>query len=69
MHFNNEISMNKIPKVLYTLIYILIIAVVIGSILSLVRNTESRFLKYLDFPRIQFFVVSTSCIVIGVLVI
>lgn len=34
------------------------ITVLSGSVLSIFQDTESRFLKMLDFPRIQFFLIS-----------
>lgn len=42
-------------KLAYTLLWIAMIAVAAGSLLSLLVNTDNRYLKFLDFPRIQFF--------------
>lgn len=36
----------------------------VGAVLSVFRNTESRYLKMLDFPRIQFFIASFVNIVL-----
>lgn len=49
-------SMSKSKKALHIILYILSVILTIAAILSLFRNTESRFLKMLDFPRIQLFV-------------
>lgn len=39
----------------YTLLWVTMITVAAGSLLSLLVNTDNRYLKFLDFPRIQFF--------------
>jgi hypothetical protein len=41
----------------------------ICSILSIFRNTENRYLKYLDFPRIQFFIASILSLAVGVIMV
>ena len=46
--------MEKFRKTIYIIFSIIAIVVVVGSLLSVLRNTEVRFLKMLDFPRIQF---------------
>ena len=43
--------MKKITKYI---VWIIAALIIIGSILSLLTNTDSRYLKMLDFPRIQF---------------
>ncbi len=54
--------MNKIRKTLYIILYVIAVILAIGSILSVFRNTESRYLKMLDFPRIQIFIASIVCL-------
>ncbi|GAA4824400.1 endonuclease/exonuclease/phosphatase family protein [Algivirga pacifica] len=50
--------MKKLKKILYIALYLITILIAVGSLLSVFRNTESRYLKLLDFPRIQFFITS-----------
>ncbi len=50
--------MGKLKKAGITILYVIAMIVTIGSILSIFRNTENRYLKMLDFPRIQFFIVA-----------
>ncbi|WP_373519502.1 catalase-related domain-containing protein [Pricia sp.] len=50
--------MGKSRKLLMIILYSALILLAVGSILSVFRNTESRYLKMLDFPRIQFFTLS-----------
>ncbi|MTI21543.1 endonuclease/exonuclease/phosphatase family protein, partial [Fulvivirga sp. RKSG066] len=50
--------MGKLRKVIYVVLSIVVLLVAACSLLSILRNTESRFLKILDFPRIQFFITS-----------
>ena len=59
--------MEKLRKALYTLLSLIAIAVAVASILSVFRNTESRYLKMLDFPRIQLFLVSVVSLLLFVL--
>jgi endonuclease/exonuclease/phosphatase (EEP) superfamily protein YafD len=56
--------MEKIRKVLIGILYIVAVLVALFSILSIFRNTPSRYLKMLDFPRIQFFIISLVCLII-----
>ena len=42
-------------KVLYTLVCIVAVLAAVGSSLSLLTDTPSKYLKFLDFPRLQFF--------------
>ena len=51
-------------KLAYTLLWIVMIVVAVGSILSLLVNTDNRYLKFLDFPRIQFFWAGLSAFVL-----
>lgn len=48
--------MKKSGKIFYFTLSFIGLILAIGSILSLLINTESRYLKLLDFPRIQFFI-------------
>jgi len=48
--------MEKLRKVLYVILGISAFILALCSILSLLRNTDSRYLKMLDFPRLQFFI-------------
>jgi endonuclease/exonuclease/phosphatase (EEP) superfamily protein YafD len=50
--------MEKLRKTLYVIIYVIAVFLAICSILSIFRNAEIRYLKMLDFPRIQFFIAS-----------
>ena len=54
--------MKKTRKAIYILLYLIAIILVLFSLLSLLRNTPSRYLKLLDFPRIQFFMASFICL-------
>ncbi|MGB3607634.1 endonuclease/exonuclease/phosphatase family protein [Psychroserpens sp.] len=56
--------MEKIRKILIGILYTVAVLVALFSILSIFRNTPSRYLKMLDFPRIQFFITSLICLVI-----
>ncbi len=50
--------MGKLRKTIYIFLSVIVVVLAICSLLSILRNTESRFLKMLDFPRIQFFITS-----------
>lgn len=50
--------MKKLKKITLIILYCIAIIVAVCSVLSTFQNTKSRFLKILDFPRIQFFIVS-----------
>ncbi len=50
--------MEKLRKTLYFALYVSAAFLAICSILSMFRNAEIRYLKMLDFPRIQFFLAS-----------
>ena len=52
--------MKKIKKGFYFLLLAIAILLVASSVLSIFTNTESRYLKMLDFPRIQFLIASIS---------
>lgn len=56
--------MEKIRKTLYIILYVIAVILTLCSILSMFRNAETRFLKLLDFPRIQFFITSLICLVL-----
>ena len=59
--------MKKLRRIIYIIICLIAVIVVICSLLSILRNTENRFLKMLDFPRIQFFIVSILSIILLIL--
>ncbi|MDT0293416.1 endonuclease/exonuclease/phosphatase family protein [Mesonia ostreae] len=48
-------------KVIYSILFILGALLAILSLLSIFRNAEIRYLKMLDFPRIQFFIAAIIC--------
>lgn len=54
-------------KVIYTLICIIAVVVAVGSTLSLLTDTPNRYLKFLDFPRLQFFWVALVSIPLFIL--
>lgn len=59
--------MEKFRKTIYVILSIIAVIVAIASLLSILRNTESRYLKMLDFPRIQFFITSLVSLILFVL--
>lgn len=61
--------MKKIKKAGYILLQIIALLLATFSIFSIFRDTENRYLKLLDFPRIQFFVASLIFLAIGAIVI
>jgi endonuclease/exonuclease/phosphatase (EEP) superfamily protein YafD len=65
--FKSKIVMQKISKILHTTFIVIVAIIAVFAILSIFRNTESRYLKYLDFPRIQFFLVSILFIALVVI--
>lgn len=56
--------MTKFRKIVYITISVIGLLLAICSIASVFRNTDSRYLKMLDFPRIEFFVTSMICLII-----
>ncbi len=50
--------MKNLRTTIYVLIFVAATLLIIFSFLSIFKNTESRYLKLLDFPRIQFFIAS-----------
>ena len=62
-------KMRKSSKALYILFYVIAAALAIASLASLSRNSGIRFLKMLDFPRIQFFIALSVSLIILLLVI
>lgn len=61
--------MEKIRKTLYIIVFVVAVILTICSILSIFRNAEFRYLKMLDFPRIQFFITSLFSLIILVILI
>lgn len=60
--------MKKFKKYIEIIFLVLAIIIAICSILSIFRNEQIRFLKMLDFPRIQIFIVSfLSLIIVGIM--
>ncbi len=56
--------MEKLKKAFRIVLYILAIFIMLCSMLSIFRNSEIRYLKMLDFPRIQLFIISLATILI-----
>lgn len=50
--------MKQIKRTIYVVFTVISIIIFFCSILSVFRNTEHRFLKILDFPRIQFIIIA-----------
>jgi endonuclease/exonuclease/phosphatase (EEP) superfamily protein YafD len=59
--------MKKVVKIFYILFSVIALLLLLSSTLSILINTENRYLKYLDFPRIQYFIASIILIVIALL--
>ena len=55
--------MSKFRKAIYIILYVIAVFLASCLYLSLLRNTDSRYLKILDFPRIQFFIATLICII------
>ena len=47
--------MEKLRKVIYITLCIIAVVVMLAALLSIFRDTPNRYLKMLDFPRLQFF--------------
>lgn len=56
--------MEKVTKYLKLLLQLTCLVLIAASILSIFRNSENRFIKMLDFPRIQFFIGLCVCLVL-----
>ncbi|MBA6151425.1 endonuclease/exonuclease/phosphatase family protein [Gelidibacter gilvus] len=56
--------MVKTKKILTIIIQLSAVILFLASILSIFRNTENRYLKMLDFPRIQLFILSIILIIL-----
>ena len=52
--------MEKLRKVVYLIFCVIAVGVALAALLSIFRDTDSRYLKMLDFPRIQLFIVSIA---------
>lgn len=48
--------MKRLRKTIYIILYVIAVFFAICSIVSIFRNAEIRYLKMLDYPRIQFFI-------------
>lgn len=56
--------MEKAKKILYVIFTLMAFTLALCSMFSILRNTESRYLKMLDFPRIQLFMASLISLVL-----
>ena len=56
-------SMQKLSKAGYVAVSVITVIVMLGSVFSVFRNEPQKFLKMMDFPRQQFFVLSAICLV------
>jgi len=60
--------MGKCKKYIKIILLVLASIIAIASILSVFRNNEIRYMKMLDFPRIQIFIVSAiSLVLVGIM--
>lgn len=59
--------MEKIKKIIYGFIYSIAVLLTISGILSIFRNADNRYIKMLDFPRIQFFMASLVLLIVLVI--
>lgn len=55
--------MNRFKQISIGLLYTVSAVLVLCSLLSLLRNSSVQYFKMLDFPRIQFFLVSAVCLI------
>ncbi len=60
--------MGKLRKILYVILYVFAVFLILSSLLSLFRNAEIRYLKMLDFPRIQCFIFSFIALLLLVII-
>ncbi|MBO3099004.1 endonuclease/exonuclease/phosphatase family protein [Gelidibacter pelagius] len=60
--------MEKIKKILSIILQLVAVILSIASILSLFRNSENRYLKMLDFPRIQLFILSLIVLILLIII-
>ncbi len=56
--------MEKTKKIVYGFVYIIAVLLTLSGTLSLFRNADNRFIKMLDFPRIQFFMASLVLLIV-----
>jgi endonuclease/exonuclease/phosphatase (EEP) superfamily protein YafD len=54
-------------KVIYLILCAIAVVVALASLLSIFTNTDNRYLKMLDFPRLQFFIVSVVSLVLFII--
>ena len=59
--------MENLRKTIYVILCVIAVLIMVVSLLSVFRNTESRFLKMLDFPRIQVFITSAVSLILFVI--
>lgn len=60
-------QMEMLRKITYNILYTVAVAMAVCSLLSIFNNTDSRYLKMLDFPRIQIFITSLTCLIMFLL--
>lgn len=60
--------MEKIKKIPPIILQLVAVILSIASLLSLFRNAENRYLKMLDFPRIQLFILSFIVLVLLIII-
>lgn len=60
--------MKKTRKILFIIVYVIGTILALCSILSIIRNSEIRYLEMLDFPRIQFFIASLIILIAIVII-
>ena len=61
--------MEKVKKAVIFFIYSISVLVTLCSILSIFWDTEIRHLKMLDFPRIQFFLISLASLILMMMIV
>ncbi|NJC25852.1 endonuclease/exonuclease/phosphatase family protein [Neolewinella antarctica] len=59
--------MEKLRKAIYLILCVITVLVMLASVLSVFRNTPNRYLKMLDFPRIQFFITSLVTMILFII--
>lgn len=59
--------MEKLRKVIYLILCVITVAVMLASVLSVFRDTPSNYMKMLDFPRQQWFLLSAITMVLFII--
>ena len=63
-----RITMHTLKTILFYFLLLVSTLLIIGTLLSIPQDVNNRFLKMLDFPRIQFFLSGIICLVIFLIV-